>query len=62
MCSTLNRILEHRVDRNQIKLCVILFQYIATAKQQVAFTNEVKQMLKQAAQDIVDHQPAAQQS
>jgi hypothetical protein len=44
-----------------INLCVILFQYIATAKQQVAFTNEVKQMLKQAAQDIVDHNQSVQQ-
>ena len=30
-------------------------QYIATAKQQVAFTNQIKDMLKVAAQDIVDH-------
>jgi arginine utilization protein RocB len=30
-------------------------QYIATAKQQVGFTSDIRQMLKQAAQDIVDH-------
>ena len=30
-------------------------QYIATAKQQVAFTNQIKDMLKVAAQDIVEH-------
>ena len=30
-------------------------QYIATAKQQVTFTNQIKDMLKAAAQDIVDH-------
>ena len=30
-------------------------QYITTAKQQVAFTNQIKDMLKVAAQDIVDH-------
>merc|ERR1719431_1840479 len=30
-------------------------QYVATAKQQVAFTNQIKDMLKSASQDIVDH-------
>ena len=37
-------------------------QYIGTAKQQVTFTAGVREMLRVAAQDIVDHQPAAQQS
>ena len=30
-------------------------QYIATSKQQVTFTNQIKDMLKLAAQDIVEH-------
>lgn len=30
-------------------------QYVATAKQQATFTNQIKDMLKGAAQDIVDH-------
>merc|ERR1719412_1671618 len=37
-------------------------QYYATAKQQVTFTAGIREMLRVAAQDIVDHQPAAQQS
>ena len=37
-------------------------QYIGTAKQQVTFTAGVRDMLRVAAQDIVDHQPATQQT
>ena len=37
-------------------------QYIGTAKQQVTFTAGVREMLRVAAQDICDHQPATQQS
>jgi len=35
-------------------------QYIATAKQQVTFTAQIREMLRNAAQDIVEHQPAQQ--
>jgi len=35
-------------------------QYIATAKQQVTFTAHIREMLRTAAQDIVEHQPAQQ--
>ena len=37
-------------------------QYIGTAKQQVTFTAGVRDMLRVAAQDIVDHQPTTQQT
>ncbi len=31
-------------------------QYIATSKQQVAFANEIKQLLNQAAKDVVERE------